>query len=304
MIPAGFSSTLREDLRAIDGQCLLGRGEPITTEAAAAVVGRAPQGGFPALPFKDTPGLADFRASFADPNYATLFRDVQEVAAIQDLVGGLSLPAPCLEEFRQMQRLDPYTYRHIFVVTALTSLIAKRMWVAPEKLSALAAAALLHDFGKMRIPQDILLSRERLDEESYRLIREHPLLGYLLLAHYAGDQRSFAAQVALLHHEKGRGGGYPFGRPQQDETIGLITVNDMYDALISRRTYREEAFDIRGALDLLYDEAKAGNVPEIPVLHLIALNRKIRPDDVRTMSVHQAKRGRVPQQNNYGPEKK
>lgn len=304
MFPPYYSYSLRQDLTAMDGRVLLRRGTAVGMGAVAGVLALRREQRFPALAFQETEIFRDFRKHLQEVNYSRLFRDAKEMAVLQAQIGTLSFPAPLIEEFHEVASLDSYTYRHIFVVTLLSALLARRLGMEEGEVVEVAASALWHDFGKTRLPLQILLSQNYLDEEQYRTLMEHPLLGYFLLVYYRGLTDDLCSRTALRHHEKGDGSGYPCGLHQDDPRIGLVTVVDIYDALISRRSYRQEPFDVRGALDLLWDEAQAGRLQELPVRLLIGLNRAIPPDNYEQMPVHQVKRGRVPNDNRYGPRSK
>ena len=125
-----------------------------------------------------------------------------------------------------------------------------------------------------RLPDDILKQGEVQDEQLSRLLQGHPIVGHLLLTYYMGGSHFGNCRVALYHHERKNGMGYPGGIHLNDDVVELITIADAFDALLSVRPYRKEPFDLRSALDLLWVEGKKGMFnPELVKL-LIAYSRK------------------------------
>ncbi|MDX1764820.1 MAG: hypothetical protein R3231_10905, partial [bacterium] len=163
------------------------------------------------------------------------------------------------------------------ITTALSTLMALDLFKDRPLVSLAAFTALTHDFGKSRIPLRILQSSRKLNPQEYLYILEHPWIGFLLLTYYTGTSYSLNSQVALNHHEKIDGSGYPRGVTVHDPIVQLVTICDIYDALISPRSYRKFPYDVRGAIDLLCDEGEKGRVDLQGVKLLISYNRHNRP---------------------------
>jgi hypothetical protein len=140
-------------------------------------------------------------------------------------------------------------------VHALTQLLAdKELGLAPGRLRALAIGGLLHDIGKLSVPERILKKPAALDDEEFAAIKQHPGRGVRLLRELGG----FAAGIHELvhsHHERLDGKGYPRGLADCDLGLDtrILTVCDVYDALVSPRVYRD-AWTHDAALALLRDE--------------------------------------------------
>ena len=129
----------------------------------------------------------------------------------------------------------PYVGEHSKAVARISHLIGARLAFSPERMRALELGALLHDFGKMGVPEYILSKSGRLTEEEHETLRGHPTVGAMMLAHIPG----LAPVVPIVrhHHERFDGGGYPDGI--SGETIPLVarvvSVADAFDALIRAR---------------------------------------------------------------------
>jgi HD-GYP domain-containing protein (c-di-GMP phosphodiesterase class II) len=100
-------------------------------------------------------------------------------------------------------------------------------------------AAVLHDIGKIRVPDAILSSTGRLSDTQWALLKQHTSWGADFLKSHGGFQ--LAASVARSHHERWDGAGYPDGLSSEDipEAAAIVTVADAFDAIISDRPYRE-----------------------------------------------------------------
>jgi putative nucleotidyltransferase with HDIG domain len=133
---------------------------------------------------------------------------------------------------------DDYTLQHSTRVAALSRMLAEEMGFNDEKLRELEIAALVHDLGKIRIPDNILKKPTPLDDHEYQRVKRHPLDGVDILGHSPVLHRFIPA--VLHHHEWYNGQGYP-DRLKGDEIplfAAIIAVADCYDAMTSSRPYR------------------------------------------------------------------
>ncbi|MFC5529269.1 HD-GYP domain-containing protein [Cohnella yongneupensis] len=139
-----------------------------------------------------------------------------------------------------MYSKDDYTYRHNIAVGAISSLIGRWMNLPEKELAILTMGAILHDVGKMRVPEHILNKRERLTEEEFEIMKQHTVFGYQLIQECNGlNWRS--ALIALQHHEREDGMGYPFGveGARIDPLSKIVAIADVFHALTSDRVYRD-----------------------------------------------------------------
>lgn len=123
-------------------------------------------------------------------------------------------------------------------VRDLTLLLARRMGIVGERLEDISRGALLHDIGKIGVPDAILLKQGKLTEAEWRIMREHPTIGYRILQHSSYLQN--AAEIVYSHQEKWDGSGYPRGLRGGDICLGarIFAVVDAYDAMRTDRHYR------------------------------------------------------------------
>jgi HD-GYP domain-containing protein (c-di-GMP phosphodiesterase class II) len=148
-------------------------------------------------------------------------------------------PSAFGEVFKMLEH-DYYTFTHVCNVAVYCSLLAKLLGMTGEhELSELAAAALLHDIGKRHIPLAVLNKAERLTEEEWDLIREHPASGFRELAQ-RGDLSWAQLMVVYQHHERLDGQGYPVGTCSDGihPWAKICAVADVFDALSCHRPYR------------------------------------------------------------------
>ena len=154
--------------------------------------------------------------------------------AEEELLGGYVRSLTATMELR-----DPSTREHSRRVAALAVRLGMHMGLPETSVRTLAIAGLLHDIGKLQVPEHILNKPGRLTDEEFAVITTHPDRGADLLAHIGG----FTRELGLVrhHHEKFTGGGYPTGVAAETlpVEVRILTICDVYDALTSTRAYRE-----------------------------------------------------------------
>jgi len=134
---------------------------------------------------------------------------------------------------------DSYTNGHSTRVAEYSVMIAKRMGYIGEKLEHLYYAAVLHDIGKIGVPREIINKPSRLTDEEYAMIKSHPVTGSNILKEVT--EIPDISIGAKYHHERYDGKGYPDGLSGTDipEIARIIGVADAYDAMTSKRSYRD-----------------------------------------------------------------
>ena len=135
---------------------------------------------------------------------------------------------------------DPGTNLHERRVILLIEMVANRLGIPPEMSYRIGQASLLHDIGKIAVPVDLLQKSTPLTAEESALIRTHCRRGYDILHWNADGLLQLASEIALHHHERHDGTGYPDGIAGDDIPLPcrIVSVCDAYDALRQDRPYR------------------------------------------------------------------
>ena len=193
------------------------------------------------------PVAADlFRSSPSRPLAGDL-RGTELVAAeeafLGSQVGGL---------VRLLAEKDAYTEGHTRRVAHLAVEVGEELGLPPARLRELATGGLLHDIGKLSVPDEVLQKPAALDDEEYALVQKHPVWGDSLLGRLGFSQS--VRRLVRDHHERLDGSGYPQGLTELCLATRVLSVCDVYDALRSDRVYRE-AWTHERALSLLRAES-------------------------------------------------
>ncbi len=157
---------------------------------------------------------------------------------------------------RAAEYRDPETGMHLLRMSNYTCLIAEQLELPLAEQQLLLEAAPMHDIGKVATPDHILLKPGRLTPEEFEIMKRHANIGFEILRDSVSPLLQCAATVALAHHEKFDGGGYPQGLA--GESIPrhgrIVAVADVFDALTSERPYKK-AWPLQDAADFLKDNA-------------------------------------------------
>jgi putative nucleotidyltransferase with HDIG domain len=140
----------------------------------------------------------------------------------------------------RLKQFDQYTTTHALNVSVLTMALAEYIGLGPKEVRIFGIAGLLHDLGKVKVPDEILNKPGKLTEEERRIMNSHPAEGARLILS-TEEHLDLAAVVAYEHHIRMNGSGYPsFDYPRQcHQASNLVHVCDVYDALRTDRPYRD-----------------------------------------------------------------
>jgi len=292
--------TLRYPIHTLAGRELLPAGIVLTDAVLGEVVAEGRGKAFPEASLLEY-GTArhDLLAFIGEGTYRTILGRETDRAEILALMEKTRLPVPVLESLDHFKGHDAYTYRHVLMVFALSSYIARRMMRSFSDVLQEASAGPLHDFGKICVPVEILRKTTFLRRSERAWLEHHTIAGFVLLHYYLGDSGGVAPAVALDHHERGDESGYPRGIALRGRLVEIVAACDVYDALISPRPYRTGSYDNRTALEELTRMAEQGKISWEIVKLLVALNRKDRPPP-EECAVSLEKRGKSPEGNRYG----
>jgi HD-GYP domain-containing protein (c-di-GMP phosphodiesterase class II) len=143
---------------------------------------------------------------------------------------------------------DPHTGGHLRRIRAYSVELARELGLTDDEAVAIGNASTVHDLGKLRLPDSVLMNPGKLQEVDWALIRMHPVDGERLI----GDSPMFEIEraVARWHHERWDGSGYPDGLCGEDIPLSarIVAVADAFDALTTERPYKR-AWSLREAYD-------------------------------------------------------
>jgi len=158
---------------------------------------------------------------------------------------------------RSIEGKDTYTHGHCERLSEYSARLGEHLGLAEDQLIALRRAGVVHDVGKIAVPDAILLKPGSLTVEEWKLIREHPVVGERICAPLKSFR--FVLPIIRHHHEKFDGSGYPDGLRGEaiPETARVLQIVDVYDALTTDRPYKK-AFSITDALQTMKQEVARG----------------------------------------------
>jgi putative nucleotidyltransferase with HDIG domain len=159
-------------------------------------------------------------------NVAQLFRSRSTIVELFDMI-------------YNMRSISDSAYAHSLNVSLISRMIGRWLKFDKQDLDTLTTAGLLHDIGKVRIPDEILNKTGALTDEEFAMIKEHPKLGYDILKNQPNlDPR--ITKAALMHHERCDGSGYPSRLTEDaiDDYAMIVAIADVYDAMTAARAYR------------------------------------------------------------------
>jgi len=158
---------------------------------------------------------------------------------------------------RSIEARDPYTSGHCERLADMSARLGEKLKLPEDQIRALRRAGIVHDIGKVAVPDAILLKHGPLSPEETLIMRKHPIVGETICA----PLRTFRLVLPIIrhHHERHDGSGYPDGlhNSQIPVTAAILQLADVYDALTTDRPYRK-ASTSAVALAIMEEEAKRG----------------------------------------------
>ncbi len=169
---------------------------------------------------------------------------------------------------------DNETGNHIIRMSRYSQLLALEHGLSEEQARAILNASPMHDIGKIGIPDSVLLKPGKLNEGEWRIMQSHVSIGGEILSGHPSELMESAQRIALHHHEKWDGSGYPAGLKGEEISIEgrICAIADVFDALLSERPYKKP-WPIDKALNLIEEESGKHFDPQ-----LAPLMKKILPE--------------------------
>jgi two-component system, response regulator RpfG len=157
---------------------------------------------------------------------------------------------------RAGEHKDYDTAMHLQRMSLYSRALAEKIGMSEEEAEIMELAAPLHDIGKIGIPDSILLKKGALDDVELKAMRKHPLIGYEILQDSPSKYLQKGSEIALAHHERFDGSGYPYNIKGTDIPLSarIVALADVFDALTSIRPYKE-AWTIDQAFDYIRSES-------------------------------------------------
>ena len=142
------------------------------------------------------------------------------------------------EMISNMRQYDDSTYAHSINVALIANVLATWLNMSEQDILLVTQCGLLHDIGKLRVPDTIIKKPGKLTDAEFNIIKTHPISGYDILINH--QLNPHITNSAMMHHERCDGSGYPFGLSAEkiDNFAKIIAIADVYDAMTSARVYR------------------------------------------------------------------
>lgn len=186
--------------------------------------------------------------------------DVRKVGTVIDsIVEQLHAKDKMLVQLAKINDADSYSVSHCVNVCIYSLFIGTKIGLKPHELKTLGLGALLHDIGKLRIPDKILSKVGKLTDQEFSIIKNHSRIGYRSLN--SSETMEDVRVIVRDHHEKCDGSGYPNGITADKITFltKIVTVADIYDAVTADRAYRAKMLPHEG-MEILMANYSAGKI--------------------------------------------
>ena len=172
---------------------------------------------------------------------------------------------------------DEDTGDHIIRIGRYSALIAEKLGMPDLNPKDMLYAAPMHDIGKIGIPDHILLKPDRLTDEEFDIVKTHTAIGGKILSNSNAKIIMLAEQIALSHHEKWNGHGYPNGLSGKDIPLTgrIVAIADVFDALISKRPYKK-TFSLQTAINIMKKERGQHFDPDVLDIFLANIDEVVK----------------------------
>jgi len=159
---------------------------------------------------------------------------------------------------------DDDTGEHVRRISRTSAVLAERLGLPAERVELVRWASPMHDIGKIGVPDAVLLKPGPLDAEERRIVERHTTIGASILGEPTNELIALARDVALTHHERWDGAGYPAALGGEDIPLAgrIVCCADVFDALVCRRCYKEP-YPLATALNVLRGESGAHFDPRV-----------------------------------------
>ncbi|MGE4283623.1 MAG: HD-GYP domain-containing protein [Clostridia bacterium] len=176
-----------------------------------------------------------------DCKHSSYFASDKVKSMVNQIVDELLYSDEILVNLSDLKTADDYTFAHSVNVCVLSIITGIKLGLNQLRLRDLGVGALLHDIGKIVIPEEILKKPAQLDAEEFEMIKKHTTLGYELIKNNPNISAS-SAYIVLAHHERFDGSGYPLSICGENIHLfaRIVAIADVYDALTSDRVYKDK----------------------------------------------------------------
>jgi putative two-component system response regulator len=207
------------------------------------------------------------RLSQSEPDTETRMAEVADSLsrlATQDLAHSPSREETVLQVALSAERREPDTDYHLLRMSTHSARLATLVGMAPGDVELIRLASQLHDIGKVGIPDAVLLKRNLLTDEERLIMQGHTETGYKMLERFDSPLLQLGATIALSHHERFDGTGYPHRLVGTEIPIEgrIVAIADVFDALRSKRNYKR-AYSAAESLEVLRSRRHAHLDPEL-----------------------------------------
>lgn len=181
------------------------------------------------------------KVMMTNPSIKTSVDGLQVIETVDKIITSILSNKDIIANLSDIRSVDDYTFSHSVNVCILSLIIGIGFGYSSDKLRELGVGSILHDIGKVMIPQEILKKPVQLSNKEFEEIKRHTLYGYDILKRTKGITM-MASHIALGHHERMDGSGYPYQLKGTNihKAARIVAVSDVYDALTTDRVYRKK----------------------------------------------------------------